>query len=105
MLTIRSITETDTRYFFESLGFVTPEHMKKGLYVGVSCNLEHTLLVSAPVPVAESESSTLRKIIQDCAHPEVRAAYDVGPEVFFKYLNACGIFEAPYRIHTVRVQP
>ncbi|MBI2138211.1 hypothetical protein HYU13_01355 [Candidatus Woesearchaeota archaeon] len=103
MHTERSRADPNRRYFFECLGFVNPEHLRRGLFVGVPCELESTLTISAPVPIAPEEVIGLKKIIGDCGSPEMRVLFEEGSfNASFRYLKACGVFETPYMVHTVR---
>ncbi|MFA6460805.1 MAG: hypothetical protein WCV90_00930 [Candidatus Woesearchaeota archaeon] len=103
MHTVKSRTDQKVRYFFESWGYLKPEHLREGLFVGVPCELESTLTISAAVPIDEKEATGLRRIIEDSGSPELRVCLETGFEAVSRYLKACGVFEAPYRVHTVRI--
>jgi hypothetical protein len=105
MLTIKSKTDPEKRYFFESLGFVKPEHLTKGLFCGVPSQLENTLDTTNLDPNQQTHDN-FEKIIKDCADTYLVTIYtELGRAALITYLDSQGVKKNgnPIRIHTLKV--
>ncbi len=93
MLTVESKTVEGRIYFFESLGFLTEEHFKKGLFVGVPCVRVDTLDFG-------KDGDSWKIIIEDCDHPELVESYKIwGYNGLTRFLGACGIVSINLKVH------
>ncbi len=105
MLTINSKTDKDKVYFFECLGYIKPEHLGSGLFTKIpGGKLESTLVLNTPNPL-EKNKELLIDIIKDCDNSELIASYDAENFIgVYRYLRSQGVFELPYRIHTLNIK-
>ncbi len=106
MLTVKSKSEADRRYLFESMMLpVSAEELTEGRYIGISGKLETTLILSSiGPPIPQSDHNNLKSIMKDCGHVELKASYDEGYATFMRFLKLYGVTKdtTTYRIHTIR---
>ncbi|MGV8086302.1 MAG: hypothetical protein ACP5N1_01600 [Candidatus Woesearchaeota archaeon] len=102
MLTINSKTDKNKIYFFESLGYITPEDLLKGYFSGIPGKLESTLELPSPNPL-EKDEEKLIKIINDCDLAEINVAHSKadGFCAVYYFLKTKGVHRLPYNIHTL----
>lgn len=102
MLTINSKTDKNKAYFFESLGYITPEDLLKGYFSGIPGKLESTLELPSPNPL-EKNKNKLLEIINDCDLPEIQVAHSKanGFCALYDFLKTKGVYRLPYNIHTL----
>ena len=93
MLTINSISNPKRIYFFESLGFLIPEHFKKGLFVKVPCEVIETSVFGYDTKLWE-------EILRDCDYPELYESYRMnGLDGVFTLLKVFGCSCGTIRVH------
>ena len=105
MITVKSQSDPKKIYCIESRSIpVTTQEFKMG-FGNIRGTLESTLeLDPKQVPIDSESYDVLKGIIKDCAHPELRAAYDDRYASFIIFLRAMGEVQGnSYRIHTVRI--
>ena len=102
MLTSRSKTDKGKIYFFESLGFINENHIEKGTFNGIPGKLESTLLVPSIRNPHLNVVQDIKRILDDCAHPGLNAAYESGNDSLANFLKASGVFDDYIHIHTIR---
>ncbi len=104
MLKVKSKSEVSLRYIFESdVSPLTSDQFTQGID-GIQGKLEATLELDSGGPPNEvAPYETLKKIIRDCADPDLRSAYDDNYARMMGYLKLNGVEGAKYRVHSVRV--
>jgi hypothetical protein len=106
MLTAKSRVEPNIRYLFESrVPPVTAEELAKGNYVGTPATIEATLTLSiSHAPIEDAEFTAWKRIMNDCAHPDLKAAYNDCYRAVIRFLNSSGVNGESYRVHTLRTR-
>jgi len=92
---IASIAVEGKGYFFTSLGFITAEHLKQGLFIG---NRRSDLTKKLSVPKIEfgRVNVDIMEVVDDCdvisgsnyCGPELQVAKELGSESFLRYMDA-----------------
>lgn len=106
MLTVKSKSEGNVRYLFESrVPPVSAEELAQGQHIGTHGTLEATLNLSrVHSPIDQEEYGAWKRIMKDCADPSLKAVYDDSYDAMMRYLSRVGVDGTTYRIHTVRTQ-
>ena len=93
MLTVNSKSNPRRIYFFESLGFLIPEHFKKGLFVKVPCEVSE-------ISDFGRDTKLWEEILMDCDYPELYESYKMnGLYGVFTLLNVFGCSGENIRVH------
>jgi len=104
MLAVRSLSNSNLRYLFESREQpVSAEELLHSNHIGTSGKLEATLnLCSTNPPIEQKEYDAFKKIINDCASPELKAAYGNSYNSMMRFLAQLEVTGEKYRIHSIK---